>query len=163
MPCALIVLKPSASSDALGARIARKSAMVQFGFRFRYALLAVAICIAMAWPVPTRSQAEDSATPFDNRSLVGWTTTSGKPVESGWEVVDGEIHLKKDGRRAGHTITADEFGDFSFTFEGKIAPGGNSGIKYLDRDYGGKLLGGEFQIYDDDGKRKPMPNKCAAA
>jgi len=137
--------------------------MVQFGFRFSTALLAVAICIAMEWVAATRSQAEDSALSFDNRSLDGWTTTSGKPVESGWVVVDGEFHLKKDGRRAGHIMTTGEFGDFSFAFEWKIAPGGNSGIKYLVRDYGGKLLGCEFQIYDDDGKRKPMPNKSAGA
>ena len=94
--------------------------------------------------------------PFDNRSLTQWTTADGKPVESGWEVIDGVVHLKKEGRRVGHILTASEFGDFSLEFEWKIAPGGNSGIKYRVQTYGKKVLGCEYQICDDDAKKKLM-------
>jgi Domain of Unknown Function (DUF1080) len=106
---------------------------------------------------------QDSATPFNNRSLAAWTTIGGKAIESGWEVVDGVIHRKRDGRRAGNIVTADEFAEFSLSFEWKISPGGNSGIKYRVRDYDGRLLGCEYQIYDDDAKKKPQPNKSTGA
>lgn len=87
---------------------------------------------------------------FDGKSLDNWTTLDGQPVTRGWEVVDGMIHLKKEEKRSGHIITRDEYGDFELTFEWKIAPGGNSGLKYRVRKYGGRLLGCEYQVLDDD-------------
>jgi len=99
------------------------------------------------------------ASPFDGRTLDGWTTQDGKPVVQGWEIVDGEIHLKKDGKRAGNIVSADEFGDFDLSFEWKIAPKGNSGIKYRVRSYDGKVLGCEYQIYDDVGAKTSPKSK----
>ena len=96
------------------------------------------------------TQLDTSAPPFDGKTLEGWMTQDGKPVPSAWEVAEGEIHLKKDGTRAGHIVTRKEFGDFQLSFEWKIAPKGNSGIKYRVRSHGGKILGCEYQIYDDD-------------
>lgn len=104
------------------------------------------------------ARGEEAASPFDGKSLAGWTTQDGKPVTQGWEVVDGVIHLKKEGKRAGHIVTAQEYGDFDLSFEWKIAERGNSGIKYRVRSYGGKVLGCEYQVYDDaatKGKVKP--------
>lgn len=100
--------------------------------------------------------------PFDGKTLDGWTTQDGKPVTQGWEIVDGAIHLKKDGRRAGNIVTAQEFGDFDLSFEWKIAERGNSGLKYRVRSYGSKVLGCEYQIYDDEG-RKVAPKNSAGA
>ena len=108
-------------------------------------------------------QAADPTNPFDGKSLAAWTKIDGKPVTEGWEVVDGMIHLKKDGKGSGHIVTANEFGNFTFTFEWKIAPGGNSGVKYRVRSYGNKVLGCEYQIYDDEGKKKMLPRNSAGA
>ncbi len=108
-------------------------------------------------------QAEDSPNPFDGKSLAAWTKIDGKPVTEGWEVVDGMIHLKKDGKGSGHIVTVNEFGNFTFTFEWKIAPGGNSGVKYRVRSYGNKVLGCEYQIYDDEGKKKMLPRNSAGS
>ena len=108
-------------------------------------------------------EAADPLNPFDGKSLSAWTMIDGKPVTSGWEVVDGMIHLRKDGKGSGHIITANEFGDFALAFEWKIAPGGNSGLKYRVRSYGNKLLGCEYQIYDDEGKKKMLPKNSAGA
>ena len=104
-----------------------------------------------------------AADPFDGKSLSAWTTIDGKPVTAGWEVVDGMIHLKKDGKGSGHILTANEFGDFTLAFEWKIAPGGNSGLKYRVRSYGNKLLGCEYQVYDDEGKKKMQPRNSAGS
>jgi hypothetical protein len=94
----------------------------------------------------------EGPSPFDGKSLDGWTTQDGQPVTQGWEVVDGAIHLKKEGRRSGNIITKEEFGDFDLSFDWKIAERGNSGLKYRVRRYGNRLLGLEYQIYDDRGR-----------
>ena len=73
------------------------------------------------------------------------------------------IHLKKEGKGSGHILTANEFGDFTLAFEWKIATGGNSGLKYRVRSYGNKLLGCEYQIYDDEGKKKMQPRNSAGS
>lgn len=112
------------------------------------------VCTLLALSSPA-SAVERNVNPFDGRSLEGWTTAAGKPVGDGWEAADGVIHLKpgtKGKPTGGNIVTAHEYGDFSLSFEWKIAPKGNSGIKYRVRDYGGKVLGLEYQMYDDGGK-----------
>ncbi len=88
-------------------------------------------------------------------ALGDWTTVSGKPVGSGWEVVDGVLHRKSG---AGDIITKKQYGDFALDFAWTIAKKGNSGIKYKFRKYDvGGWLGCEFQVLDDfnnsEGKR----------
>lgn len=111
--------------------------------------------------IPIRSVR--ASEPFDGKSLSAWTKIDGTPVSAGWEVIDGMIHLKKDGKGSGHIITANEFGDFSLAFEWKIATGGNSGLKYRVRSYGTKVLGLEYQVYDDEGRKKVQPRYSAAS
>lgn len=101
--------------------------------------------------------------PFDGRSFDGWTTTDGKPVGKEWEIVDGVIHLIRQPPRRSHIVTADEFGDFDLSFEWKIAPRGNSGIKYRVRAYDGRWLGCEYQMYDDERGAKTAPRHCSGA
>ena len=95
---------------------------------------------------------------FDGVSLEGWTTADGEPVTSpGWSVVDGMISFKPVKPRPGHIMTERPFKNFRLSFEWKIAPGGNGGLKYRVRDYSGKWRGCEYQILDDAGYKKPMP------
>ncbi len=124
---------------------------------------AVVFGVLSSMPSCLSVEAADSLNPFDGKSLSAWTMIDGKPVTSGWEVVDGMIHLRKVGKGSGHIITANEFGDFALAFEWKIASGGNSGLKYRVRSYGNKLLGCEYQIYDDEGKKKMLPKNSAGA
>lgn len=85
---------------------------------------------------------------FDGKSLDNWTLQNGKPVPSGWEVVNGTIHRKPSKKRTGHIVTRHEYGDFDLSFEWKISKNGNSGLKYRVRKYGRKMLGCEYQIHD---------------
>jgi len=96
---------------------------------------------------------------FDGNSLAGWTTAAGKPVTKGWAVEDGAIvHTG----RGGSIFTADQYGDFDLSFEWKIAPRGNSGIKYRVAFYEKGVfgdpgwLGCEYQLFDD-AARRPGP------
>ena len=122
--------------------------------------LSAILCVAfgvctMAWQ--SASANDGSAPIFDGQTLNGWTTTDGKPVTKGWQVVDGVIHLNVAGQRGGNIVTAKEYANFDFRFEWKISPRGNSGIKYRVRKYGKSTLGCEYQIIDDatspDGKK----------
>lgn len=97
---------------------------------------------------------DDTELLFNGRSLDNWTTQNGNPITRGWEIVDGMIHLKPTQPRAGHIVSKREFGDFRLSFQWKISAGGNSGLKYRVRDYGGKTRGCEYQIIDEDGYHK---------
>jgi hypothetical protein len=99
---------------------------------------------------------------FDGRTFHGWTTLDGKPVEEGWEVVDGMIHRMSSRRRAGDIVTEREFSDLDLSFEWKIAPGGNSGLKYRVRQFDGKARGCEYQIIDDAKYRNRVTPKTSA-
>lgn len=123
--------------------------------------LDVVALLTAAWITAPSRAAEPAADPLDGKSLAGWTTASGKPVTAGWEVADGTIHLKKKAG-GGNIVTAREFRNFSLSFEWKIAPGGNSGIKYRVRNYDGKQLGLEYQIFDDTAGKKPPEAKNSA-
>lgn len=116
----------------------------------RRTLKGVAVSIALLWAclVSAVAQAQKVAL-FDGQTLDGWVTTSGEPVTRGWEAADGALTLNTAGGRAGHILTDRQYGDFILEFEWRIAPGGNSGIKYKVQDFNGRLLGCEYQIIDD--------------
>jgi hypothetical protein len=103
---------------------------------------------------------------FDGRTLAGWRGIGYDTVPSThWVVVNGAI--KKiasgnvprvaDGRPAvgGDLETRDSFADFELSFEWKVTPGANSGVKYnvseaMSLAQGHSALGFEYQILDDD-------------
>jgi hypothetical protein len=119
---------------------------------------AVAMLTVTSMLVLGSSLSAQQASPiFDGRSLAGWTTVDGQPVTKGWEVVDGMIHLNTKNGRGGNIVTAREYRDFELRFDWKTEAGGNSGIKYRVQKYGGRTLGLEYQIIDDNGYRSKLP------
>ena len=134
--------------------------------------VAVVSCISLSWTARSLIAADPltrvgvnsaDSNPFDGKSLAAWTTPDGKPITQGWEVIDGMIHLKKNAKGAGNIVTATEFGNFSLSFEWKIGTGGNNGIKYRVNRYGQRLLGCEYQVYDDNGPKKVAPKNSSGA
>jgi hypothetical protein len=108
------------------------------------------IIATIALALGLRADARGADRPlFDGKTLQGWTMANGQPVTQGWEVVDGMIHLKPSNESTGHIVTDREYGDFDLSFEWRISPGGNNGLKYRVRDYEGRALGCEYQIIDD--------------
>jgi hypothetical protein len=111
---------------------------------------------AATFALITTAHADDNAIPlFDGKSLDGWVTAGGEPVTTGWTVEDGMLVRTS---RGGSIYTAKEYGNFDLSFEWKIAPRGNSGIKYRVAHYKKGVygnpgwLGCEYQIYDDIGR-----------
>ena len=92
---------------------------------------------------------------FDGTSLSGWRGYK-RADASGtrWKVEEGMMTVDpadgRDTRGAMDLITAATYDTFELAFEWRVAPGGNSGVKYFvleDRD---AAIGHEYQIIDDD-------------
>jgi hypothetical protein len=107
---------------------------------------AVALTAAI-WAEGPSGAEEGFTSLFDGKSLTGWTNAQGGEPGKGWVIEDGSIARKG---MSGDLFTAKEYGDFDFRFEWKIAPGGNSGVKYRVMSYDGKILGPEYQVLDDE-------------
>lgn len=89
---------------------------------------------------------------FDGTTLTGWRGyKKADAAGTRWAVQDGAITLtpKAAGSGSGDLITTETFDLFDISWEWKVAPGGNSGVKYFileDRD---SAVGHEYQIIDD--------------
>lgn len=95
---------------------------------------------------------------FDGTSANGWRSVRGDAFPSkGWQVKNGEISvLKSDGGEStngGDIITKDQYAVFDLSFEFKLTPGANSGVKYfvtLKEQTSGSAIGLEYQVLDDE-------------
>lgn len=94
---------------------------------------------------------------FDGKSSKNWRSVRSLSFpEKGWEIRNGEITvLKSDGGEStngGDIVTEEQYSAFDFTFEFKMTPGANSGVKYfvtLKEQTTGSAIGLEYQILDD--------------
>ncbi len=105
---------------------------------------------------------------FDGRTLAGWrglgydsVPTAHWQVDAGAikKIASGNVPKLPDGQPlyGGDLMTVDTFGDFELTWEWKVTPGANSGVKYnVSEELSVKeapnhaALGFEYQILDDD-------------
>ncbi len=91
---------------------------------------------------------------FDGKTTAGWRGFK-KPAfpATGWVVEGGWLrHVAAKGEDSvgtGDIITIDTFDNFDLTFEWKIAPGGNSGVKYLVVEDRSGPIAHEYQVIDD--------------
>jgi inosose dehydratase len=91
---------------------------------------------------------------FDGSTLNGWRGYK-RPDAAGtrWTVAEGMLTIApndgKDTRGARDLISTATFDRFDLTFEWKVAPGGNSGVKYFILEDMDSAIGHEYQIIDD--------------
>lgn len=95
---------------------------------------------------------------FDGNSSNGWR--SAKSMEfpaKGWRVAEGAITvLSSQGQESangGDIVTIDKYSAFDLSFDFKLTPGANSGVKYfvtLSEVTTGSAIGLEYQILDDE-------------
>jgi len=83
---------------------------------------------------------------FDGSSLAHFQAKGGGAITKGWKIEDGLLYRFEKG---GDIETKKTYRDFEFTFEWKVAPGSNSGIKYRHASYNAGVNGPEYQILDD--------------
>lgn len=95
---------------------------------------------------------------FNGNTADQWRSVrSDKFPSQGWSVGNGIITvLKSDGGEStngGDIITKDKYAAFDLSFEFKLSPGANSGVKYfvtLKEQTTGSAIGLEYQILDDE-------------
>lgn len=100
---------------------------------------------------------------FDGKTTSGWRGFK-KPSfpEKGWTVRDGELQLEA-GSKAGDIITEQKFSEFDLTWEWKIPPGANNGIKYFILEERRQALGHEYQMIDESDRKKIAPKHRTAS
>lgn len=95
---------------------------------------------------------------FDGTNADQWRSVRNEAFpEKGWKVDDGTITvLKSDGGEStngGDIVTRDQYAVFDLSFEFKMTPGANSGVKYfvtLKEKSTGSAIGLEYQVLDDE-------------
>ena len=90
---------------------------------------------------------------FDGKTLDGWRAyKKSDTAGTRWRVEDGTLTLsgkRETGSGPGDIISKETFEQFELSWDWKVAPGGNSGLKYFileDRD---SAIGHEYQLIDD--------------
>ena len=115
-------------------------------------LLTVSVLI-LAGAALTAQSAGHERSLFDGKTTKGWRGFK-KPAfpASGWVVQDGWLkHVAAKGEpTGGDIITVDTFDNFDLQFEWKVAPGANSGVKYLVTEERSGPIAHEYQIIDDE-------------
>lgn len=86
---------------------------------------------------------------FDGKSMKGWRVYGQqKQPDQGWVVQDGTLRTvaKVKGQ---NIITERQYNDFELSWDWKIAPAGNNGIKYFVTEKRTGAPGPEYQLLDD--------------
>ncbi len=124
------------------------------------ALWLVALTAAAGSSAPALNQLTAAETKAGWRLLFDGTTTKGWrgfkktdfPTDR-WVVRDGALlHVATgtgDSHGGGDIVTVDTFSDFDLRFDWRVAPGGNSGVKYFVTEDREGPIAHEFQVLDD--------------
>jgi hypothetical protein len=101
---------------------------------------------------------------FDGRSLDGWRGYRRDTLpEAGWDVKDGTVRTIAKVKGA-DLVTRQTFRDFELSWDWRVAPGGNNGVKYFVTEERPGAPGHEYQMIDDTGYRgKLTPLHLTAA
>ena len=146
------------------------------------AVISCLLAIACSNPVPGDNQLTQKEKKtgwqllFDGETMNGWRRiyTDSLP-KRGWRVEDGclivEKNMSGESSNGGDLITIREFKNFDLTFDFKLTPGANSGIKYfvneaIGNPNSGYGFGPEYQIIDDEHpvfKSDKIPVGCKMA
>ena len=94
---------------------------------------------------------------FDGVSSKGWKSArSEKFPDKGWVIENGNMTVLpsqgKESANGGDIVTTDKYSAFDLSFSFRLAPGGNSGVKYfvtLEEKTEGSAIGLEYQVLDD--------------
>jgi len=107
---------------------------------------------------------------FDGRTVDAWRGYKRPDAsESRWKVEEGTLMLPPDNGRDTHgqrdIISKDTFEQFELVFDWRIAPGGNSGVKYFILEDLDSAIGHEYQLIDDErhADAKVGPHRQTAA
>ncbi|MFC4210087.1 DUF1080 domain-containing protein [Pedobacter lithocola] len=95
---------------------------------------------------------------FDGKSNNGWVGAYKTEFPAkGWKINEGILQVQSssgaESTNGGDIVTKEEFAAFDLSFEFKLTPGANSGVKYfviLAEKNSGSAIGLEYQVLDDE-------------
>ena len=88
---------------------------------------------------------------FDGQMLDAWRGYRRETQpDAGWQIKDGTVQTVAKVKGT-DLITRKKFNDFEFTWEWRVAPGGNNGVKYFVTEERPQSPGHEYQMIDDAG------------
>ena len=124
---------------------------------FLFLFLAAASILAAS---PNQLTEEDKAGGwkllFDGQTTKGWHSFKKQTFpEKGWTIDDGWLHGQ--GKGGGDILSNGQFEQFELQWEWKIAPAGNSGVKYFVLETRPAALGHEYQMVDDERETDASP------
>jgi hypothetical protein len=86
---------------------------------------------------------------FDGQSARGWHSFKKRTFpETGWVVEDGWFKCVANGH-GGDIVSMEEFNDFELSWEWRIPPKANNGLKYFITEERAQAIGHEYQMIDD--------------
>lgn len=112
---------------------------------------------------------------FDGKTEEGWISAKGNSFPAkGWTISNGSINVLPsqggESTNGGDIITKEQYAAFDLSFEFKLTPGANSGVKYfvtLAEASSGSAIGLEYQVLDDslhpDAKQGREGNRTLAS
>lgn len=118
--------------------------------RFFLPLLVLAVSATAADPNTLTAEEKSGGWKllFDGKTGAGWKAIGKSEFPAkGWVVEEGSLKRKEAG--GGDLLSTEEFENFELSWEWKISPGGNSGLKYNLPD-ANKGVGFEYQMLDDE-------------
>src|SRR5882762_1491260 len=134
----------------------------------RRSIFGVTVLILAGAAIAAQSSRERSL--FDGKTTTGWRGFKKAAFpERGWVVENGWLKHNaakgEDSAGAGDIITIETFDNFDLQFEWRIAPGGNSGVKYLVTEDRSGPIAHEYQVIDDarHADAKIGPHRATAA
>lgn len=94
---------------------------------------------------------------FDGKTPKGWTGAYKESFPSkGWFIKNGALNVEaskgEESTNGGDIVTDKEYHAFDLSFEFRLTPGANSGVKYfvtLTEENKGSAIGLEYQVLDD--------------
>jgi hypothetical protein len=103
---------------------------------YRRLLTLAALCSSWICAQPNTLSADEKRAGwtllFDGRSFKGWRDpTQMDPPGDGWNIDDGALHTKPNPHHKDDLISHQLYGDFELSFEFRVGPGANGGVKYL--------------------------------
>ena len=123
-------------------------------------IVVVALSLAVqaapaAKPAPNTLTAAEAAAGwtllFDGKTLDAWRGYGRETLpDAGWEIKDGTLRTVAK-VKGSELITRKTFTDFEFSWEWRVAPGGNNGVRYFVTEKRPKSPGHEYQMIDDTG------------
>jgi len=98
---------------------------------------------------------------FDGKKIEGWRLYEKDALPTqGWVVENGSL-LKQGEVKGGNIMTVDTYENFEFSWDWKMGPKGNNGVKYFIIPQRKAAIGHEYQMIDDADVDDPISSNAS--